>query len=168
MTLNEFNNLSDADSFEEFMKLNTSTTWCDYMVEQRPYMSVDHLKEITDTNWYDLSKNDFLEAFEGHPKIGDVNSLKEKYKNTHKLASNEQSGVDAATDQIINELADYNQKYLEKFGYIFIVCATGKSAEEMLNLLKERINNNENEELLIAAGEQAKITHIRIDKLITE
>ena len=89
-----------------------------------------------------------------------------KFTNTAAWASGEQSGVNTATDEIIKLLSEGNRLYEEKFGYIFIVCATGKSAIEMLNLLNERLKNNPEEEIQIAADEQTKITKLRIEKLL--
>ncbi|MEQ8802229.1 MAG: 2-oxo-4-hydroxy-4-carboxy-5-ureidoimidazoline decarboxylase, partial [Haliea sp.] len=113
-----------------------------------------------------LGEADLLEAFEGHPKIGDVNSLKAKYSSTKALAAGEQSSVDEAGDAIIEALARGNSEYEEKFGFIFIVCATGKSAREMSGLLQARLPNDRATELANAAGEQRKIFQIRLSKLL--
>jgi 2-oxo-4-hydroxy-4-carboxy-5-ureidoimidazoline decarboxylase len=106
-----------------------------------------------------------LEAFEQHPKIGDINSLKKQYANTVAWASNEQAGVDAASDEVLQALAKGNDDYERKFGYIFIVCATGKSAGEMLELLQSRLTNDPESEIKIGAEEQNKITKLRLEKL---
>jgi 2-oxo-4-hydroxy-4-carboxy-5-ureidoimidazoline decarboxylase len=108
-----------------------------------------------------------LEAFTHHPKIGDAKSLAEKFATTKEWASNEQSGVNEASILTLNKLAEGNKAYEEKFGYIFIVCATGKSASEMLSLLESRITNTPEVEIEIAMREQNKITHLRIDKLFS-
>ena len=105
-------------------------------------------------------------AFEAHPKIGDIKSLKAKYASTEALASGEQAGARVAPEAVLQRLKDGNDAYLHKFGFIFIVCATGKSAEQMLELLEQRLPNSREQELRIAAEEQAKITHIRLDKLL--
>ena len=119
-----------------------------------------------DRIWQESSEADLLQAFQGHPEIGDVSTLREKYRNTEKLAGHEQSGVNTASENTLHLLAQGNHDYKEKFGFIFIVCATGKSAEEMLGLLQKRLPNNREQELANAAEEQRKITHIRIEKLI--
>ena len=108
---------------------------------------------------------DYMEAFDGHPKIGDPDSLRSKYQNTHSLARSEQASVAQATDDTIEQLAIFNKKYEQKFGYIFIVCATGKSAMEMLSLVKQRLHNTPEKELVIAADEQEKIMLLRISGL---
>ena len=113
-----------------------------------------------------LAESDWQEAFTHHPQIGDRESLKKKFASTAGWAGNEQSGTATATEDVLDELAEYNHQYREKFGYIFIVCATGKTALEMLTMLKQRIENSRETEILIAAGEQAKITRLRLEKLL--
>jgi len=104
-----------------------------------------------------------LEAFSGHPQIGDLEALRNRYA---ERAHAEQGQVLSAPDETLAELKDMNEAYLERHGFIFIVCATGKSAEQMLELLEQRLPNSREQELRIAAEEQAKITHIRLDKLL--
>lgn len=127
------------------------------------------LKAAEET-WWQLREHDWLEAFTAHPKIGDVSSLRAKFKGKREesLASVEQSGVAGADDAVLHELAQGNTDYEKRFGYIFIVCATGKTAEQMLEILKTRINNDPQQELKIAADEQRKITQIRLEKLCQE
>jgi 2-oxo-4-hydroxy-4-carboxy-5-ureidoimidazoline decarboxylase len=112
--------------------------------------------------WFGLTERDWLEAFSHHPKIGDRASLAARFPATHDLSAKEQSGVGSAQDDVITALAEGNEAYLERFGFIFIVCATGKSAEEMLALLRQRLGNERAAELRIAAEEQAKITALRL------
>lgn len=135
------------------------------MVESRPFSNFEEMIKVSNQHFSNLEESDWLEAFDGHPKIGDVNSLKEKYKSTKKLASGEQSGMSEADEKVIYEMADLNQSYQEKNGFIFIVCATGKSASEMLEIIKSRIDNDRGTELKIASEEQMKITKIRLEKL---
>ena len=128
--------------------------------------SLEELLEKAEEIWYECSEDDWKEAFAHHPKIGDVESLTKKFASTAQWASGEQSGVNTATEESITALAEGNHLYEEKFGYIFIVCATGKSAEEMLTLLRDRLKNNPEKEIKIAAAEQNKITKLRLQKLI--
>lgn len=136
------------------------------MVSSRPYISAQAMIEAANKNWLELQEQDYLEAFDGHPKIGDVGSLKAKYSNTKELAAGEQSLVEVATDETIQALSDGNTAYQEKFGFIFIVCATGKSAAQMLSLLNDRLPNSREQELVNAAEEQRKIFQIRLEKLL--
>ena len=111
---------------------------------------------------------DWKEAFAHHPKIGDFESLKKKFASTRGWAEQEQSGSQNASMAVLQALALANQTYENRFGYIFIVCATGKSAEEMLKILESRLNHDPKIEIKIAAQEQDKITKIRLEKLIYE
>jgi 2-oxo-4-hydroxy-4-carboxy-5-ureidoimidazoline decarboxylase len=166
MNLTELNQQSKEDVELLFMQCCTSVQWVKKMTNARPYADMSSLKNIANDSWKDLDDSDFLQAFEGHPKIGDVDSLREKYLSTKKLASGEQSLVGEASEQVISELSSGNEAYFKKFGFIFIVCATGKSAVEMLTLLKKRLPNNKPAELINAAEEQRKIFQIRLNKLL--
>ncbi|WP_020406405.1 2-oxo-4-hydroxy-4-carboxy-5-ureidoimidazoline decarboxylase [Hahella ganghwensis] len=166
MSLDTLNQQSTEEAKHTFMQCCTSSAWVERMTATRPYQNADSLFEAADRHWAELGEPDYLEAFEGHPKIGDVNSLRAKYANTKALAGAEQSGVSAATEQTLQALAEGNTAYEEKFGFIFIVCATGKSAEEMLELLNQRLPNDRETELRNAAEEQRKITQIRLGKLV--
>lgn len=150
---------------DEIFKCCGSTFWAQKLAEKFPFSSKEELKIESDKIWFSLSENDWKEAFTHHPKIGDVESLKKKFASTANWASGEQSGVQSAEEQTLIELKNGNEEYEKKFGYIFIVCATGKSAEKMLVILKSRLNNSPQEEIKIAMQEQNKITHLRIDKL---
>jgi len=165
-TLSQLNNLLEADARFAFENCCTSSRWIEGMVERRPFVSIQQCQEVALEVWNGLGEADFLEAFEGHPKIGDVTSLRKKYAHTKKLASGEQSSVNEASEATIQALADGNTQYEAQNGFIFIVCATGKSAAEMLEILQSRLPNARQQELATAAGEQAKITAIRIDKLL--
>jgi OHCU decarboxylase len=112
-----------------------------------------------------LTEADWLEAFAAHPLIGDVDSLRAKYAATKTLAAGEQSGVASAGEATLAALAEVNRAYRDKFGFIFIVFATGKSAAEMLAILKSRIDNSREQEIRNAAVEQMKITRLRLQKL---
>jgi 2-oxo-4-hydroxy-4-carboxy-5-ureidoimidazoline decarboxylase len=117
--------------------------------------------------WLNLGKDDYLEAFAAHPKIGE-SKVPEKAKNTEKWTRNEQAGMRNSPDPVKLELKKQNRKYEKKFGYIFIVCATGKSAEEMLDLLQQRLENIPMIEINIAAWEQNKITKLRLNNMLVD
>jgi 2-oxo-4-hydroxy-4-carboxy-5-ureidoimidazoline decarboxylase len=166
LTLHDFNILPKEQLVTELTKCCGSSAWVKGMLEFIPADDMVELLEDAESVWYQCSEADWKEAFAHHPKIGDTASLREKFASTADLASGEQSGVGAASEQTIAALAEGNRLYEEKFGYIFIVCATGKTAEEMLEMLQARLRNSPEEELEIAADEQNKITKLRIEKLL--
>lgn len=166
MSLSSLNDAAQDDAVNMLRQCCSSDAWVNKMLGHRPYVDADALHIAADDSWKNLSEKDYLQAFDGHPKIGDVTSLKEKYASTKTLATGEQSGVEVAGDSVILKLAQGNADYEKKFGFIFIVCATGKSAKEMSDLLQARLKNNREIELKNAAEEQAKIFHLRLEKLL--
>lgn len=166
MTLHELNILSKKQLIAELTKCCGSSAWVNRMLSFFPADDMVELLEDAEEQWWKCSEDDWKEAFTHHPKIGDIDSLRKKFASTAAWASGEQVGVQAASEQVLSALAEGNRLYEEKFGYIFIVCATGKSAEEMLQLLQERLNNEPEKEIEIAADEQNKITKLRIEKLL--
>jgi 2-oxo-4-hydroxy-4-carboxy-5-ureidoimidazoline decarboxylase len=166
MNLAQLNGLTHDEATHTFMQCCTASTWVAEMVQGRPFANKEELTNKANLAWHELTEADYLEAFEGHPQIGNLDSLKAKYANTKDLASGEQRLVTEASEQVIAALAQGNADYLEKFGFIFIVCATGKSASQMLELLQARLPNNKAIELINAAEEQRKIFQLRLDKLL--
>ena len=166
MNLETFNNLSSEERQKELFKCCGSTKWSQAIAKNK-FSSVEELKKESDSVWFSLDEKDWREAFSHHPKIGDVASLKKKFASTSAWAAGEQSGINAASEEILADLKNKNDEYENKFGFIFIVCATGKSAGEMLDLLKKRLINNPAFEGRVAAEEQNKITHLRLDKLFS-
>lgn len=165
MTLEALNNLPRNQAEARFRDCCAAEPWVQGMVENRPYASREAMMEQSRRLWPTLTESDWLQAFEAHPQIGDVDSLRKKYASTIALAFGEQAGARDANEDVLRKLKQGNDGYLEKFGFIFIVCATGKSAVEMLNLLEARLPNGRELELKNAAREQAKITEIRLEKL---
>jgi 2-oxo-4-hydroxy-4-carboxy-5-ureidoimidazoline decarboxylase len=141
-----------------------ATRWVDGMVRRRPFGSHQAILAAARDVWWSLEPGDWREAFTHHPKIGDKEALRGKFENTRALSEAEQSGVSSALDAVLDALAEGNRDYEERFGYIFIVCATGKSAQEMLALLQARITHDPATEIRIAAEEQAKITALRLSR----
>ena len=167
MSIQEFNQLPEKEALDALFACCGSTIWAENLVEKRLFTSLDELKEISDILWDQTIENDWMEAFSHHPKIGDVKSLEKKFTSTATWASGEQASVSQASTEVIEKLAKGNTAYEEKFGFIFIVCATGKSAPEMLEILEARLSHKKERELQIAANEQNKITHLRLDKLFS-
>ena len=138
------------------------------MLARRPFGSRDALLEAAREEWWALSPDDWLEAFSHHPRIGDRAALAARFPATHHLSAREQAAAVDATEDVLTALADANQAYVDRFGVIFIVCATGKSADEMLALLEARLPNDRATEIRTAAEEQAKITQLRLNKWLEE
>ncbi|MBC7872782.1 MAG: 2-oxo-4-hydroxy-4-carboxy-5-ureidoimidazoline decarboxylase [Ferruginibacter sp.] len=166
MTLHELNTISQPQLKEELKKCCGSSSWVKMMMAYFPADDLVELLEDAEEIWYGCSHDDWKEAFAHHPKIGDTASLEKKFASTAGWAASEQSGTSNASQQVIEALAEGNRLYEEKFGYTFIVCATGRSAEEMLGMLQLRLRNNPAEEIQVAADEQNKITKLRIEKLL--
>lgn len=136
------------------------------MTARRPYESIEELTRTANEIWWSLEQSDWLEAFRSHPKIGEKKAAKTVSEEAQEWSGQEQAAVQAASQQTLDSLAKLNHDYEGRFGFIFIVCATGKSAGEMVALLRERLQNDIETELPVAAAEQAKITEIRLKKLI--
>lgn len=169
MDLMSFNKLGKEEAGKLLFTCCGSEKWVKLVMDKFPFENEQALITIAEKAWYHECKEaDWRESFTHHPKIGDRKSLAEKFASTQHLAGNEQAGVNNASQSLIEELAHANAEYESKFGFIFIVCATGKSAAEMLRLLLGRITNTVEEELGIAMGEQHKITIIRLKKILTE
>lgn len=165
--LEKINTLENQEFFDELIKCCGSKNWAIKLIEKRPFKNKEDLFLKSDEAWSFSNENDAMEAFSHHPKIGDIKSLEKKFASTKEWAGKEQSGVNTANQETLVALANGNELYEKKFGFIFIVCATGKTAKEMLEILNSRINNNPQQELKNAMDEQNKITKIRLEKLIS-
>jgi len=169
MNIKSFNQLNQEEAKTHLFQCCGCTKWVDLLMKHFPFSSEKDLIDRATQIWYEeCGETDWREAFTHHPKIGDVKSLEKKFASTKHLAGKEQAGVESATVETIQQLAKANTDYDDKNGFIFIVCATGKSADEMLRLLQDRLSNSPEEELHIAMGEQHKITIIRLKKLMPE
>lgn len=166
MSVDELNKLPEAEAYALLESCCCAPNWVATMLQARPFVSKQQVLQLADSVWSTMEKGDYFAAFEGHPQIGDLSTLREKYRQTAGSAGHEQSGMQQANEQILQSMMQLNKDYLAKFGFIFIVCASGKSAAEMLQIIEQRINNSVDQELKIAAAEQGKITKIRLDKLL--
>ncbi len=165
MTIAEFDHLDVEEKKALLYNCCGSTTWVNKMLPALPAEDLVDLLEIAEEQWYACHESDWREAFAQHPKIGDINSLKEKQATATAWAESEQASVKQASEETIQQLAAGNEAYEKRFGYIFIVCATGKSADEMLQILNQRLYNSPEVEIQIAMEEQLKITKLRLEKL---
>ena len=165
-TLDHLNTLPGPDAVQEFRKCCGSQRWAQRMVINRPYLSPDDLYVKAGDLWWDLDRDDWLEAFRSHPKIGERKAAVDVSKQAQEWSGQEQAGVNDAGSLTLSELERLNQEYETRFGFIYIVCATGKSSDELLEILKSRINNAAEDELVVAAREQSKITELRLRKMV--
>jgi len=158
MSLQELNIVSSAIAQEFFMQVCHCQRWATDMTHSRPFANMRELRQTAEALWADASESEILEAFSGHARIGDLSALKKKYC----AAAREQGQVAQSSLEIIEQLYEENNRYLQQNGFIFVVCASGKSAEEMLTLLRTRIFNTREQELMNGAAEQSKITALRL------
>jgi 2-oxo-4-hydroxy-4-carboxy-5-ureidoimidazoline decarboxylase len=168
MHLSELNLLDQEAAAAEFTKCCGSSSWVQKMVKARPFSDENSLFDHAHLAWEACSEEDGWEAFTHHPKIGGKEELAKKFASTATWASGEQASVKEAGEEVLEALTKGNVEYESKFGYIFIVCATGKSAREMLDLLLKRLPNSPETEIKIAMTEQMKITLIRLQKLLEQ
>lgn len=143
-----------------------SSRWSSSMTAARPFESEAELMATAASIWNRLERGDWLEAFSAHPKIGESKAAVVQQARAAKWSAGEQSSLADAGEVVKQDLAEANAAYFEKFGFIFIVCATGKTAAEMLELCRIRLTNDRDAEVAIAASEQEKITEIRLKKLL--
>ncbi len=167
MTLAELNALPGERAREELLRCCGCARWADAVLESRPFPDKAALLSSSDAAWGRSGEEDWREAFAHHPRIGGKDALRAKFAATQAWATGEQAGAAAASEAVLDALAEGNAAYEKKFGHIFIVCATGKSAAEMLDLLKSRLPNDAGAELRLAAAEQNKITKLRLEKLLS-
>ena len=164
--LARFNSLPAAEAETVLLQCCGSKEWARRTIAARPFANFDQLSEKAEQVWWSLPSEDWLEAFHSHPKIGEKKAPAATSDQSKRWSEAEQAAVNTAAEETLRELANLNHQYEKKFGYIFIVCATGKSSDEMLGILRARLEKPAGEELRNAAAEQARITHLRLKKLI--
>jgi 2-oxo-4-hydroxy-4-carboxy-5-ureidoimidazoline decarboxylase len=166
-TLEAWNKADTATAFEAMIACCGARRWASAMVALRPVGSVAELSEAADRVWNTMREADWMEAFACHPRIGER-------KATHATAKSaawsrqEQSSASSTAEKVLAELAEGNARYEEQYGFTYIVCATGKSAEEMLEVLKRRLASSREAELREAAEQQRQIMQIRLGKWLVE
>jgi OHCU decarboxylase len=161
VTLTDLNALDASTAAGALQRCCGSSRWARRMAAARPFTSLDQLAARADAVWSDLKPQDWLEAFAAHPEIGAGGEVE-------KWSTEEQSGVSDAGAQTRRRLADANRQYRARFGYIFIVCASGKTGDQMLARLEARLRHDPDDELGVAAEEQRQITQLRLAKLLEE
>jgi OHCU decarboxylase len=159
MRLDELNALDPTGAETGLLPCCGSSRWAREMAARRPFANLEALGEEADKIWRSLGPADWLEAFAAHPRIGERSSAA--------WSAEEQRGALSAPPAIRARLDDANREYEARFGFIFIVCATGMGAAEMLGRIEDRLTHSRGEELPVAAEEQRKITRLRLNKLVT-
>jgi 2-oxo-4-hydroxy-4-carboxy-5-ureidoimidazoline decarboxylase len=168
MNIEAFEALASDEAIAALRSCCVSERWARAVATDRPYGSRIALLDAATMHWAQADEAELLTAFAAHPRIGDIELLRARYATGSETANAEQGQVLTADDAVLERLRDQNDVYFERFGFIFIVCATGKSASEMLALLDARIGNDRATELANAAREQGAIMILRMEKLISE
>lgn len=167
MDLDALNALPAEEAETALLQCCGSKGWAREMVRARPYPNAEILIAKAHDIWWSLPAEDWLEAFRSHPKIGEKKAAAPVSDQSSRWSGQEQAGMGSASQKTVDSLAELNQAYEQKFGFIFIICATGKSSEEMLSALRQRLDNDPASELPIAAAEQSKIAELRLKKLVS-
>ena len=165
-SVRRLNGLSADLAEAEFLKCCGSTRWAEEMTEARPFASVEEIARKADEIWSALGANDWLEAFRAHPRIGEKKAATSQSEQAARWSAQEQSRAQQAADETKAAIAEGNRIYEDRFGFIFIICASGKAADEILSALNGRLANDRETEMRIAAEEQSKITQLRLHKLV--
>jgi 2-oxo-4-hydroxy-4-carboxy-5-ureidoimidazoline decarboxylase len=165
--LAQWNSLSIEDAAKEILPCCGSQAWADGMAAQRPFPDVTTLLAASDKTWSNLTAADWMEAFRSHPRIGELRPLQSASLKSQTWSALEQRKVTEADEELKIAMAKANMDYEQQFGHIFIVCATGKSAPDILEILRERLSNDEHTELREAAEQQRQITRIRLTKWLS-
>jgi OHCU decarboxylase len=168
VTLGSLNALDAAAASRAFLRCCGSSRWARRMIQARPFASVEAMASTADAVWWALDRTDWLEAFAAHPEIGAGAAGRSGGSGASSWSDEEQAGVAVAAEQTQRRLAEAVRDYRTRYGHIFIVCAAGKTGDEMLALIEGRLRHDPDDELRIAAEEQRKITQLRLTKLLEE
>lgn len=160
--------MASEDAMREIQACCGSREWAKRMAARRPLTGEPALLAASDEIWRALGRHDWIEAFNAHPRIGESRAASKAHLRSAAWASQEQSGVAKNANEVKLALAQGNREYERRFGRIFIVCATGKDGAEMLEILRRRLQNDPETELLEAAEQQRQITRIRLKKWMAE
>ena len=168
MTLADLNDMPADRAAPLLQSCCGAHAWVQTMLARRPFTSLDTLLDMADTVWWSLKHEDWLEAFAHHPRLGEQRAQSDTTSMARNWSADEQSRVAAAATDVLAALANANREYEARFGYICIICATAKSADEILAITRGRLSNTPSVELRIAAEEQRKITRLRLERLVGE
>jgi 2-oxo-4-hydroxy-4-carboxy-5-ureidoimidazoline decarboxylase len=166
--LARWNEIPDQEATQELLPCCGSLAWARALAARRPIPDEASLLAASDGVWKNLGAHDWMEAFSKHPRIGERSAPPAASAQSASWSAQEQQNVAAANAEVLSALTEANREYERKFDRVFIVCATGKSASEMLNILRRRLQNDDATELQAAAEEQRKITNIRLKKWLAQ
>jgi OHCU decarboxylase len=155
-----FNELSDEEAAGELLAVCHSRRWAKQVAAGRPYGDLAALEQAADTVWTGLGPEDWLEAIEAHPRIGEGGGRSADW------SRQEQAGVGGAGEQLQAAIARGNAEYERRFGHVFLISAAGRGAEEILANLRDRLGNDPATELRVAAEEHRRITRLRLERLL--
>jgi 2-oxo-4-hydroxy-4-carboxy-5-ureidoimidazoline decarboxylase len=164
LTLDALNSLGAQAAREAFTACCGARRWVEGMVSRRPFTTRDALLRCADEVWSGLTEPDWREAFAHHPRIGETRADADVAARS--WSSGEQARAMSASETARRDLAAAQRDYERRFGHIFLICATGLSAEQILAALRARMTNEPATELRVAADEQRKITRLRLEKLV--
>jgi len=166
--VSEFDDLPAAPAAELLRPCCGASRWVAEMVARRPFGTLGELLAASDEVWWSLAPADWREAFAHHPRIGERSAAVAQDARGAAWSAGEQARVDDASHDVRAELAEANRAYEARFGHIYVVCAAGRSADELLSVARARLDNDAETELRVAAEEQRRITRLRLEKLFTE
>lgn len=166
ISVTELDELPEGEAAEALRSCCGASRWVDGMVNHRPFRTLQSLLTCADEVWAACGERDWRDAFAHHPRIGGEHSDADQSDQASQWSSSEQSGVVESGSTVKAELAQVNREYENRFGHIYIVCATGRTADEMLAIARERLENDAATELRTAAEEQRRITALRLEKLV--
>jgi 2-oxo-4-hydroxy-4-carboxy-5-ureidoimidazoline decarboxylase len=166
--LKRWNQLSAEEAKNEIVACCGSRVWAREMANRRPIADEARLLSVSDEVWRRLSERDWTEAFESHPRIGESRSAHGRDRRSAAWSSEEQHTASAEIDAVKVALAEGNGEYERRFGRIFIVCATGKTGADILEILRHRLDNDRATEMREAAEQQRQITRLRLKKWLSE
>ena len=164
LTLEQLNLLHEIQAERRLLACCGSRAWARGVAAARPFYSFEEVLAASDRVWSRLTPDDWLEAFARHPRIGD--GAPSPRTTSEHWSDREQARARSGSAATLAELAELNAEYEERFGHVFLICATGKKADEILDSARARLNNDPETELRIAAEEQRRITHLRLRKLL--
>lgn len=166
VTVTQLDEMPAEEAGGLFKECCGSSRWVAMMLARRPFRFRDSVFFAADLFWKSLTLRDCMEAFAHHPRIGEKEGAKPQGERGAAWSAREQSGMNVVEAELRKEITETNREYEDRFGYIYIVSAQGKTAAELLTIAKDRLRNNPETEIRVSCDEQKKIMHLRLEQLI--